>query len=241
MKWNGFDWEEGDCQRRGGWISTYTGRRFWPMDPRADEIDPRDIAHALSLQCRFSGMCNSFFSVAEHSIRVADVVKANGADATTELWALLHDASEAYLMDMPRPLKHTPGFASGYLAAEIKLMKVIAERFGLDWSKYPHEVEVADQVLLATERRDLMGAECKWEVPGVEPLEAIIRPRLSQSFVEQTFLERLYVLTGRIVSEGGSYVGGTHPHAGPPPVERVLGGSGKGASAACGVGHNVDL
>ena len=82
--------------RRGGWIQTYTGRQFWPLDPRIEDIDIHDIAHALSHQCRYSGHCLRFYSVAEHSVLLSHHVAGEHM-----LWALLHDAWEAYLAAIP--------------------------------------------------------------------------------------------------------------------------------------------
>lgn len=138
--------------RVGDWMQTYTGRQFWPLDPRHSEIDIRDIAHALSLQCRFAGHVRTFYSVAEHSIRVERYIRTRGEPESVQLWGLLHDASEAYLVDLPRPIKV---HMANYLAAERVLELVLAERFGLTWPR-PSIVTEADQILLATEQRDLM-------------------------------------------------------------------------------------
>src|SRR5271165_7548492 len=86
--------------RKGDWIQTYTGRVMYPLDPRPEEINIIDIAHALSNLCRFTGHVRTFYSVAEHSVRVSQ-----HCDPKDALWGLLHDASEAYLADMSRPMK----------------------------------------------------------------------------------------------------------------------------------------
>src|SRR5690606_29748913 len=98
--------------RKGDWMQTFTGRRFWPLDPRPDEICIEDIAHALSMQCRYAGHCLSFYSVAEHSVLLSQHVAE-----PFRRWALLHDASEAYLVDVPRPIK---GDLSNYRAVEAR-------------------------------------------------------------------------------------------------------------------------
>lgn len=136
--------------RNGDWIQTYTGRRIWPLDPRIEEINIDDIAHSLSMQCRFNGHTKHFYSVAEHCCHVHDLVAA-----PWQRGALLHDASEAYLCDLPRPLKRSEGFAEQYLEAETRLMGVIAERYRIIWPlvKGIHE---ADNRLLATEALQLM-------------------------------------------------------------------------------------
>lgn len=129
--------------RLGDWMQTYTGRQFWPLDPRVEDIDILDIAHSLSLQCRFAGHCLRFYSVAEHSVLISRAVPASAG-----LYGLLHDASEAYLLDVVRPLKpHLPG----YREMEQRVTDKIAARFGLPM-QMPPEVKAADNRLLLDER-----------------------------------------------------------------------------------------
>jgi len=177
--------------RVGDWIQTATGRAFYPLDPDPSEICVEDIAHALSHQCRFSGHCKSFYSVAEHSVRVAYYIEKNYQSGYyTEargnlhhvpvrdlaLWGLLHDASEAYLVDLPRPLKRSPGFGEHYKAAEDRLTAAIVKRFGL-LEKEPDCVKIADNVLLVTEARDLMlPPPMPWVESTVKPLDEKIEP-----------------------------------------------------------------
>src|SRR6266700_4788978 len=111
------DEEEGGGMNRGDWIQTAMGRKFWPMDPRSGEVFIDDIAHALSMLCRFGGHCIRFYSVAEHSVLLSRV-----AEPRFKLWALLHDASEAYLADVPRPVK--PALV-GYKDAEERVQRAI--------------------------------------------------------------------------------------------------------------------
>src|ERR1019366_9954250 len=85
-----------------GAIRTYSGVRFKPLDPDP-AVGISDIAHALANQCRFGGHSSAFYSVAQHSVRVSEICAAEDA-----LWGLLHDASEAYLVDVPAPLKQLP-------------------------------------------------------------------------------------------------------------------------------------
>lgn len=140
--------------RDGGWIQTYTGRAVFPLDARPEEIDPRDIAHALSNLCRYAGHVNQFYSVAQHCCLVSDWVWMATGDAPAALWGLLHDATEAYLVDLPRPIKLSPGFES-YRAAEANLELVIADRFKLE-GPMPAIVHEADNRILVDERAALM-------------------------------------------------------------------------------------
>lgn len=132
---------------RGDWIQTALGGQFWPIDPRPEEINPEDIAHALSLLCRFGGHCLRFYSVAEHS-----VLLARKASPENRLWALLHDASEAYLVDVPRPIKP---FLAGYREAEEKIMKAVCSRFGIP-EEMPDEIKDLDVRILTDERHQNM-------------------------------------------------------------------------------------
>lgn len=169
------------------WIQTYSHRQFRPLDPDPAAIDVADIAHSLALQCRFNGHCRTFYSVADHSIRVSRAVPPDHA-----LWGLLHDATEAYLSDMPRPIKVQMPI---YRAAEDRLMQVIAARFGLPWPM-PAPVHHADNVLLVTEQRDLMGPPpASWGLVA-EPLAERIVP-LSPQESERAFLARFDELTRR--------------------------------------------
>lgn len=147
--------------RKGDWMQTHSGAQFWPIDPRASEVRIRDIAHALSMLCRFGGHCNKFYSVAEHSVHMARFVSDEN-----KLWALLHDATEAYLVDVPRPIKP---FLVGYKEAEERLMLAICTRYGLP-PEMPAEVKDADNRILFDEAAQNMSPKpAKWNFER-EPL-----------------------------------------------------------------------
>ncbi len=133
-----------------GEIVTYTGVAVDPINITVSDIDIEDIAHALGNSCRFTGHVRFFYSVAQHSVLCSHFVSPEYA-----LWALLHDASEAYLSDIARPLKYQPGFGDTYRTVEYSLMEAICRRFGLN-SDMPPEVKFADEVLLANEIVELM-------------------------------------------------------------------------------------
>lgn len=129
--------------RYGDWLQTYTGVVFWPLDPRPEEILIEDIARSLSMQCRYAGHVKRFYSVAEHSVHVSYAVPP--ADM---LWGLLHDATEAYLIDIPRPIKN---MLPEYRIWEARMMDAIALRFGL-LGRMPESVKEIDNRMLTTER-----------------------------------------------------------------------------------------
>ena len=168
----------------GNWITTYTGKKFHYLEPRPEEIDIRDIAHALSLKVRYCGHCLQFYSVGEHSMRVADLLPK-----ALQLEGLLHDAAEAYMPDVPRPIKYRFGLKE----FEDKIEEVIRVRFGLVKSPL---VKEADNVLLATEARDLMPNMDGWaELPL--PLSDKIRPFSSDMrLVEEVFLAKFELYWG---------------------------------------------
>lgn len=174
-------------------IETRSGVGFFPLAPTVKDVRIEDIAHALSHQCRFSGHTREHYSVAEHSVRVSELLEEWRFDVTSQLWGLLHDASEAYLVDLPSPLKVTPAFAS-YRLAEDRLMRAIAARFDLPWPE-PQEVRAADGVLLATEARDLMAYVPEhWEKLAHSPLpEPIVA--WSHETAKSNFLARFRALT----------------------------------------------
>ena len=131
------------------WIQTYSGIRFCPLNPNYEAISILDIAHALSRQCRFSGHVSSYYSVAQHSVLVSNL-----CDKKYALWGLLHDASEAYLVDIPAPLKRSGKF-DFYVEAESLMMKAICKRFNLPEEEHA-SIKMADQMLLATEAVNFM-------------------------------------------------------------------------------------
>lgn len=157
-------------------IQTRSGLLFWPLEPVVADIRIDDIAHALSNQCRFSGHTREHYSVAEHSVRVSELVESWGAVRMVQLWALLHDASEAYLVDLPKPLKEDPSIGDGYKAIEARLMRAVCERFDLPFEE-PAMVRIADVTLCATEARDLMTEHpTYWSKLAHPPLEQTIIP-----------------------------------------------------------------
>jgi hypothetical protein len=126
---------------------TSTGKHLDLVDPQPDMIDLIDIANGLANTCRFTGQCRFYYSVAQHSELASRIV-----DPQFALEALLHDATEAYICDIPRPLKQ---LLPDYRKVEARLDAVIRARFGLP-AEQSWEITQADMVMLATEKRDLM-------------------------------------------------------------------------------------
>lgn len=158
------------------YIRTSTGRKAWPLNPQPDDICIEDIASALSKLCRFNGHTRSFYSVAQHSVIVSHAVPGQFA-----LCGLLHDASEAYLCDIPTPIK---GHFPGYHELEDRLMQVIATQFGFAWPM-PPDVKRADTRALVTEQRDLMlGSDRSYPImPFVMPIEPLDPEAARKAFI----------------------------------------------------------
>ena len=159
----------------GPFIQTLTGRRVNPLDAAVADIDPADIARALANPCRFGGHSRAFYSVAQHSSIVCDLLEERGATADELMAALLHDAAEAYLGDLPHPLKHRSELGAHFRAAEKRLEVVIEERFALPDAAA--RVKPLDRALLATERRTFSEVAWHWpELDGAEELDLEIEP-----------------------------------------------------------------
>lgn len=171
------------------YVSTFSGNRFYPLEPRIDCVSIEDIAHGLAYQCRFNGQTHEFYSVAQHSLIVSSL-----APTDLRLAALLHDAAEAYLGDMVKPLKVLlPEFA----AIEDQVSAIIGAAFGIDFSDYA-PIKRADLIALATEKRDLMphSAERWAYLDGIRPLPQPIIT-MSPGEAKRAFLDEFARLTAR--------------------------------------------
>jgi hypothetical protein len=183
--------------RKGNWFQTVSGRRFYVLDIRPEDIVIEDIAHALAMKCRFGGHCSAFFSVAEHSVAVSRMCGREDA-----LAGLLHDAAEAYTADLPAPVKRMPEFVA-FTELERRVMAAIFERFGVALP-LPAAVHAADREALGIEAVCLMNAEAD---PGWAPWVDGTSVRLARSKpprcldpdeARREFLTRFEFLVGEI-------------------------------------------
>lgn len=164
---------------QNGCIQTYSGIHIYPLHPDPKSINLKDIAHALSMLCRYNGHCKEFYSVAQHSVLVSRYVPKQYA-----LQGLLHDASESYIADLVRPIKK---YFKDYLLIEEGLMEAVAHRFDLLWP-FPVIVKEVDRRMLVTEFRDIMGNQ-KINLPDFEPFKERIEPMMPAA-AEKNFLDR---------------------------------------------------
>lgn len=185
---------------RPPWIQTFTGRAVAPQTMTPADVSLEDIAHSLSMQCRFTGHVKKWYCVADHCIRVSEyvekVARAEGLHGTgvaeLALWGLLHDASEAYLVDVAAPVKHQAEFTP-FRELEDSILAAVMQRYGLPIGE-PLVVKYADKKLLVTEARDLMAPlHPEWDNWDIEPLDEVVVPR-TQETSELVYRQRFHML-----------------------------------------------
>ena len=168
------------------WIQTYTGKKFHLFDPKLDEIDIVDIAHGLSNICRYTGQCNAFYSVAQHSVLISQLVSEKNA-----LQGLMHDSAEAYISDLSSPLKH--GLWE-YRVLENRLLKFIFGKFNI---AYPvsEEVNYQDRALCVLEKEKLFNQplDWGWENKYTKPIIELIT--WNREWAKAEFLNRFMMLS----------------------------------------------
>lgn len=176
------------------WLQTYTGKRFIIDQPEPDQIDIVDIAHSLAMQCRFNGHCTRFYSVAEHSIHVAACIRARVSTAPEmQLLGLMHDAAEAYVGDVVRPLKN--GLAD-YRRIENNIQRVIMQKFGLMYP-LPEVIKQADNNMLVLEHEQIMVIQpYDWDVMPEPFYRGVTIIGWDPREAEMNFLETFHELNG---------------------------------------------
>jgi hypothetical protein len=147
---------KGVCDAKSGYIGTFGGRKVYPQHPTPDQIDIFDIAQGLSNSCRWGGQIRYFYSIAQHSVFVSSICHPEN-----KLCALLHDASEAYLGDMVKPLKYLPEMEP-FRKFEKMLSGAIATYVGINTLEKNEEVDDADQVMMSLEALRLRGVKPTW-------------------------------------------------------------------------------
>lgn len=172
--------------RSGDFIITYTGGRFYPMDPREEDINIEDIAHSLALINRFTGHTKFPYSVAQHCYWASVLTPAEH-----KLAALLHDASEAYVNDIARPVKVN---LPDYQAVEDHIQEIICKKFGVD--VFHPEVKKADNIMLVTEARVLCNGEGWWNDDRYPPPADLPIDPWDWQYAEDLYIKRFEELGG---------------------------------------------
>lgn len=167
------------------YITTFTGKHFDPTAPDSSAIDIHDIAHALSLTCRGNGHVKTFFSVGQHCINCALEAEARGYSRRVILACLIHDASEAYMSDVPRPFKHA---LPEYIESEDRLLDLIYEKFlgSVLTEKEKELVKSIDNDMLYYDLKELLNELTDCPAPKLKiTLNYEVLPFMQ---VEQTYL-----------------------------------------------------
>lgn len=190
------------AKRSSAWIETFSGVHFDLLKPKASMVRLVDIAHHLSLQCRFAGACRWFYSVAEHSCHVHDDLlelnvwwnwdKKAPARRIALLAGLFHDSPEAYASDCPSPLKHT---LRDFCAAESRIAGAVTAWLGIRPGWFEADViKMADLAALNIEAHDLFAGHGEsWSLP-VEPVCDWHVECWTPHRAEREFLQRAYAL-----------------------------------------------
>lgn len=168
--------------RIGDWMQLLDGRRFYPLDFRVEDVDVEDIAYGLARESRFNGKYKReipFYSVAHHSIIGSRLIQKEFA-----FDFLMHDASEAYLKDLPKPVKN---LLPEYSKLENKIQKIILQKFNLSLIKIP-EIKEVDDRMLYTEKRDIMQKEI-WKA-DIKPFDFKITEFWTPQEAYIKFMER---------------------------------------------------
>ncbi len=166
------------------YITTYSKKPFDPVNAAPEEIQIVDIAHALSLMCRANGHFPYFYSVAQHCVNCVREAAARGYSERVQLGCLLHDASEAYLSDVTRPIKQ---LLPHYLEVEERLQNIVFDKWITPTLTQTERAQIfeVDDALLYHEFMEIMGERIADMSP---PLYAT----LDFSFVEFSLVERQY-------------------------------------------------
>ena len=182
--------------KQKAYIATFTKKQFFLLEPRIEDVDIVDIAHALSLQCRWTGHCQYHYSIAQHSYYCSFLGPQNEA-----FDRLMHDAAEAYIGDLNRPLKHYTEAGVAYRRQETIVQDVIAERFGFSKIE-PPSVKIADNSMMYAEKKQIMGyafEEPQEEIHQYDVENGIVIESWTSKYAETMFLERFKELfKGRI-------------------------------------------
>lgn len=171
------------------WVQTFSGEMFFPTVPERNEVLVEDIAHSLSQQCRYNGHTKKFYSVAEHCLLLSSAVPKRYA-----LEALLHDAAEAYIGDMVRPIKNDPLFKPFKEVEDLILGKIMGTLVPQrDFSGLSKVVIAADNAVLCDEQLQCFDKFLDWEMP-FQPLGVTIQ-FLCPEEAEEKYLLRFTELT----------------------------------------------
>lgn len=194
-------------QRIGEWMHTSTGKRFFPQDPRAEEICIGDIANGLAMDCRYSGQgrVDRYYSVAEHCCHLARYALRDGAEPLVCFGTLMHDAAEGYINDLSRCTKHAIGAA--YENLENNIQAVIHVKYGLD-KLTPGErayIKDLDRRIVPLEKAAIMRYPQPWAYDQFKPLDGVKIECWNPIYAKEQFLHIYLALMGQLWRQPEEY------------------------------------
>jgi hypothetical protein len=189
--------------RKGEWMHTFTGKRFFPEDPRVEDVDIEDIANGLALDCRYGGQGrpDRYYSVAEHSVHMATYAYYQLSwPVLACLAVLLHDAAEAYINDLPRSVKRAIG--SPYKDLEAAVDTVIFQKFGVAKVFEARKVQIKglDCRIVPLEKAAIMNIDQPW---AYDVFDALPNTEIQCWSPEQA--KHHFMSMFRILTEGETY------------------------------------
>lgn len=186
--------------RRGEWMHTSLGGRFFPADPRPEEVFISDIANGLALDCRYGGQgrVDRFYSVAEHSVHMASAGARLGWRGEACLATLLHDAAEAYCNDLPWPVKDAVGEA--YWGLEYAIQNVIWKKYGLIYWSHIHAkgIKDLDRRMIPIEKNAIMRYQQPWSHDQYKPIDGVVIWCLDPPHAKQKFIDEYEAICHRL-------------------------------------------
>lgn len=163
--------------REGAWMHTNSGKRFFPLDPRPEDICMNDIANGLAMDCRYAGqgLTSRYYSVAEHSVHMAEYAWRDTGKGLVALATLLHDAAEAYLNDLPRAVKKAVDLSGGgYSSVESRISAVVWEKYNVDGvfadARLGGYIKDLDRRIVPLEKEAICRHKLEWAYDQFEPL-----------------------------------------------------------------------
>lgn len=187
---------------RGRFVVTASGAKFFINEQNVTDIPIRDVAHAISMNVRFNGHINKFYSVGEHCLNVSRLVPEKYA-----LWGLVHDVTEAFVPDIPRPFK---SLLNGFKEYEDKIGKAYADALELEWPM-PKEVHEVDKHIVAVEAQQLFDVPPEWtKAYDTEWIDSLARENAWPLYeylggkpeeIEEEWIERFNELTSKKIRD----------------------------------------
>ena len=187
--------------RKGEWMHTASGKKFFPLDPRPEDICINDIANGLALDCRYGGQgrVDRFYSVAEHCWHIASYARLiDNMPAAVCMAALLHDAAEAYINDLPRAVKHSVGEGYEYIEEIVQETIIRKYRLSVTALQYAKYIKDLDCRIVPHEKEAIMRYPQEWAYDKFDPLPGVVIYCYEPATAKRRFLAEYILLCKRM-------------------------------------------